>query len=36
MDKIHKIIYDIRTDIDQNTSKYIIGLIIFCIISIIL
>ena len=24
MDKIKKVIYDIKTDIDNNTSKYII------------
>jgi hypothetical protein len=24
MDKINKIIYDLKTDIDNNTSKYII------------
>jgi len=36
MDKIHKIIYDIRTDIDQNTSKYIIILGVLFVISIIL
>ena len=36
MDKINKIIYDLKTDIDNNTSKYIIILGILFIISIIL
>jgi len=36
MDKIHKIIYDIKTDIDHNTSKYIIILGVLFVISIIL
>jgi len=36
MDKINKIIYDLRTDIDNNTSKYIIILGVLFVISIIL
>jgi hypothetical protein len=36
MDKINKIIYDLKTDIDNNTSKYIIILGVLFIISIIL
>jgi len=36
MDKINKIIYDFKTDIDNNTSKYIIILGILFLISIIL
>jgi hypothetical protein len=36
MDKINKIIYDLKTDIDNNTSKYIIILGILFVISIIL
>jgi len=36
MDKINKIIYDIKTDIDNNTSKYIIILGVLFVISIIL
>ena len=36
MDKINKIIYDIKTDIDNNTSKYIIILGVLVIVSIIL
>jgi hypothetical protein len=35
MDKINKIIYDLKTDIDNNTSKYIIILGVLFIISII-
>nr|BAR28609.1 hypothetical protein [uncultured Mediterranean phage uvMED] len=35
MDKINKIIYDIKTDIDNNTSKYIIILGVLFVISII-
>jgi len=35
MDKINKLIYDLKTDIDNNTSKYIIILGILFIISII-
>jgi len=36
MDKINKIIYDIKTDIDNNTSKYIIILGVLFVISIII
>ena len=36
MDKIKKVIYDIKTDIDNNTSKYIIILGVLFVISIIL
>jgi hypothetical protein len=36
MDKINKIIYDLKTDIDNNTSKYIVILGVLFIISIIL
>jgi len=36
MDKINKIIYDLKTDIDNNTSKYIIILGVLFIISIII
>jgi len=36
MDKINKIIYDLKTDIDNNTSKYIIILGVLFVISIIL
>jgi len=36
MDKINKIIYDLRTDIDNNTSKYIIILGVLFVISIII
>jgi hypothetical protein len=36
MDKIKKIIYDVKTDIDSNTSKYIIILGVLFVISIIL
>ena len=36
MDKINKIIYDIKTDIDSNTSKYIIILGVLFVVSIIL
>jgi len=35
MNKINKIIYDFKTDIDNNTSKYIIILGVLFIISII-
>jgi hypothetical protein len=35
MEKINKIIYDLKTDIDNNTSKYIIILGILFVISII-
>ena len=35
MDKIRKIIYDLKTDIDNNTSKYIIILGVLFVISII-
>ena len=35
MDKINKIIYDFKTDIDNNTSKYIIILGVLFVISII-
>jgi|TARA_B110000902_G_scaffold258478_1_gene328289 hypothetical protein len=36
MNKINKIIYDLKTDIDNNTSKYIIILGVLFVISIIL
>ena len=36
MDKIRKLIYDVETDIDKNTSKYIIILGVLFLISIIL
>jgi hypothetical protein len=36
MDKIRKLIYDLKTDIDNNTSKYIIILGVLFLISIIL
>lgn len=36
MDKINKIIYDLKTDIDNNTSKYIMILGVLFIVSIIL
>ena len=36
MDKINKIIYDLKADIDHNTSKYIIILGVLFVISIIL
>jgi len=36
MDKINKIIYDLKTDIDNNTSKYIVILGVLFVISIIL
>jgi len=36
MDKINKIIYDLKTDIDNNTTKYIIILGVLFIVSIIL
>ncbi len=36
MDKIRKLIYDAKTDIDNNTSKYIIILGVLFVISIIL
>ena len=35
MDKIKKLIYDVKTDIDNNTSKYIIILGVLFVISII-
>jgi len=35
MDKINKIIYDLKTDIDNNTSKYIFILGLLFVISII-
>ena len=35
MDKINKIINDLKTDIDNNTSKYIIILGVLFVISII-
>jgi len=35
MDKINKIIYDLKTDIDNNTSKYIVILGLLFVISII-
>ena len=36
MGKINKIIYDLKTDIDNNTSKYIIILGVLFVISIII
>jgi len=36
MNKIKKLIYDVKTDIDNNTSKYIIILGVLFVISIIL
>jgi len=36
MDKINKIIYDLKADINNNTSKYIIILSGLFVISIIL
>ena len=36
MDKIRKLIYDLKTDIDNNTSKYIIILGVLFVISIII
>ena len=36
MNKINKIIYDLKTDIDNNTSKYIIILGVLFVISIII
>jgi hypothetical protein len=36
MDKINKIIYDLKTDIDNNTTKYIVILGVLFVISIIL
>jgi len=36
MDKINKIIYDLKTEINNNTSKYIIILGALFIISIII
>jgi|TARA_B110000037_G_scaffold198569_1_gene237572 hypothetical protein len=36
MNKINKIIYDLKTDIDNNTTKYIIILGVLFVISIIL
>jgi hypothetical protein len=36
MDKIKKLIYDVKTDIDNNTSKYIIIIGVLFVISIIL
>jgi hypothetical protein len=36
MNKINKIIYDLKTDIDNNTSKYIIILGVLFVVSIIL
>ena len=36
MDKINKIIYDLKADIDNSTSKYIIILGVLFVISIIL
>jgi len=36
MNKINKLIYDLKTDIDNNTSKYIIILGGLFVISIIL
>ena len=35
MDKINKLIYDLKTHIDNNTSKYIIILGVLFVISII-
>jgi len=36
MDKINKIIYDLKTDIDSNTSKYIIILGVLFVVAIII
>ncbi len=36
MDKLRKIIYDFKTDIDNNTSKYIVILGVLFVILIIL
>ena len=36
MNKINKIIYDLKTDIDHNTSKYIVILYVLFVVSIIL
>ena len=36
MDKIKKIIFDIETDINKRTSKYVMGLVILFVVSIIL
>ena len=36
MNKINKIIYDLKTDIDNNTTKYIIILGVLFVISIII
>ena len=36
MNKINKIIYDLKTEIDNNTSKYIIILGVLFVISIII
>jgi len=36
MDKINKLIYDLKTDIDNNTTKYIVILGVLFVISIIL
>ena len=35
MNKINKLIYDLKTDIDNNTSKYIVILGVLFVISII-
>jgi|TARA_X000000950_G_scaffold286581_1_gene395923 hypothetical protein len=35
MDKIKKIIFDIETDINKQTSKYIMGLFVLFIFAII-
>ena len=35
MNKINKLIYDLKTDIDNNTSKYILILGVLFVISII-
>ena len=36
MNKIKKIIFDIETDINKRTSKYVMGLTILFVVSIIL
>ena len=36
MNKINKLIYDLKTDIDNNTTKYIIILGVLFVISIII
>jgi len=36
MNKIKKIIFDIETNINAKPSKWIFGIIIFCVLSIIL